>query len=541
MNPLRDLKQSGYFSIVITVILTLLSVLAISLTALYMSSMRGATDRLQSMQTFGLAEAGLERAVFALLSPHVTSTDALTKRYSCASATFSNQALGAGVFTVTNSGSNNTVAFLSTALTASALIVPVTTLSGLASQGRVLLDQESVDYSGTSTSIGICGIQPCLTGVVRGRDGTLAASHATGTPVAQYQCTGVQSVGGVPDLTASIGIKRTVKRGGVQMQKAWAVGDDIVGAVDPGELIAFWDGVSWVRQGPSGSIPNVDINAIDMLSYGDGWAVGDPATADALFLRWDGTTWNRVIASSVPSVILNSVYCVTGNDCWVVGVTSAGGEVINHWDGTTWTRFGPYGTVPNVILNDVVCVSSTDCWTVGANISGKGTIAHWTGTTWTTSGFTNNAPNKPLNSVVCVSASDCWTVGTSGKIIQFNGSTWAQHTDIGGDELNSVYCVQTNDCWAVGEDRAFVHWDGSAWSTVSAPSVPNTDYEGVSCYSTQDCWAVGQKGTFVHWDGSNWTQVSTPIPTGVNDILNGIDTVGSKGGSPASIWQEDFH
>lgn len=533
-------KNSGYFSIVITVILTLISILAISLAALYMSSMRGATDRLQSMQAFGIAEAGLERAVFALLSPHVTSTDALTKRYSCASATFSNQALGAGVFTVTNSGSHDTVSFLSTAITSSAVIIPVTTLSGLASEGRILIDQESIDFSGTSTSIGICGVQPCLTGIVRGRDATTAASHVSGTPVAHYQCTGVQSVGGVPNLTSPIG-QRTVKRGGVQMQKAWAVGDDIVGDEDRGELTTLWNGTAWVRLGPSASIPNVDINGIDMLSYGDGWAVGDPASANALFLRWDGTQWNRVIASSVPSVILNSVYCVIGSDCWAVGVTSGGGEVIDHWDGTTWTRFGPYGTVPNVVLNDIYCVSTNDCWTVGAKTGGKGTIAHWTGSTWTTSGFTNSAPNESLNSVVCVSSSDCWTVGTSGKIVRFNGSTWSQYTDIGGDDLSSVYCVDANDCWAVGEDGAFVHWNGSTWSLVSVPAIPEENYYGVACYTGQDCWAVGQEGVFVHWDGSNWTQVTSPIPDGENVILRAIDTVGSKGGSPASIWQEDFH
>ncbi|MBI4357080.1 MAG: hypothetical protein HY559_04315 [Gammaproteobacteria bacterium] len=533
---------SGFFTLTLVVLIIIMALVGTVTAYLFTTGSRSATHRLLSTQAFYIAEAGLERAVFALLSPHVTSTDALTKRYSCSTAAFSNQAFGEGVFTVTNAGTNDSVASLTTALTSTAVIIPVSTLSGLSAQGRVLIDQESMDYAATSTSVSVCGTQPCLTGVVRGQDSTLASTHASGAAVAQYQCTGVQSTGGVPDLTSPVG-KRIVKRGGVQLQKAWAVGNDIVGATDPGELTAFWDGVSWVRQGPSGSIPNVDINAIDMLSYGDGWAVGDPAEANALFLRWDGTNWNRVIATAVPSVILNSVHCVTGSDCWAVGVTSAGGEVIDHWDGTSWTRSGPFSTVPNVVLNDVYCVSSTDCWTVGGVIIGQGTIAHWTGSTWTTSGFTNNLPTPPvgLNSVACVSSSDCWTVGGLGTVARFDGSSWNEHTDLGNDILKSVYCIEANDCWIVGDSRTFAHWDGNAWSTVSAPSVPNTDYNGVSCYTSRDCWAVGQKGTFVHWDGSNWTQVSTPIPTGVNDILNGIDTVGSKGGLPASIWQEDFH
>ena len=210
--------------------MVLIVVAALVLTVMVYFSVTGnqATVRhLGSKQALFVAESGLERGTRALLSP------VLNERRTCAAVTgdvnLSNVAFGAGRFTVTGGVPFYSAAptTLRLAISATDNTIPVNGLAGYAAAGRVLIGGEAIDYSeveaADDATCGGAGRAPCLVGAARGRDGTMAAAHAAGSPVGQYQCD-LESEGGVPDLANARG-KRVVNQG-VQLQEGWAVGEN---------------------------------------------------------------------------------------------------------------------------------------------------------------------------------------------------------------------------------------------------------------------------------------------------------------------------
>jgi hypothetical protein len=79
-------------------------------------------------------------------------------------------------------------------VTSVATTIPVVSTANYGPYGRIMIDRELIDYTGTTAN--------SFTGALRGRDGTLATLHVAGTRVGQSQCT-VTSTGGVTDLTTA--------------------------------------------------------------------------------------------------------------------------------------------------------------------------------------------------------------------------------------------------------------------------------------------------------------------------------------------------
>lgn len=501
--------QKGFFIIVMVVLIVIMALVATTTAYLFTTGSRSSTNRLLSTQAYYLAEAGLERGTFALLTPHVTSAVALTQRYTCTLTSFSDQSLGAGVFTVTPTAFDLSTT-LNGALTSSATTITVTSTAGFATRGRVRIDREAVDYYGTTATT--------LTGVVRGRDGTTAVAHATATPVAQYQCSLV-SEGEVPTSASPVG--RRVLEQAVQQQKAWMVGNN-----SSGDFFGMWDGVTWIRQGPDATIPNVNFNDVTMLSYADGWGVGNNGN----FAFYNGASWNF---SATLGTTVNGVYCVSKNDCWAVGNSMK----FYRYTGTTWSESQDLGATA---IHTVFCVSSTDCWAAGASAK----FYRYTGTTWSE---VEDLGASDINNIFCLSSTNCLGVGASFKFYSNTTGTdtgWSEVQDLGGSALNGLYCYSSTDCWAVGNSRTFARYNGTTWSDFSGSvtSLPNVTYSEVACYHPNDCWAVGNsnggEATMVHWDGSAWTRLTvTALP---NVDLNAIDIVGARD-RPQAAWEEDFY
>lgn len=71
---------------------------------------------------------------------------------------------------------------------------------------------------------------------------------------------------------------------------------------------------SWSCWWQQGNVPcNARIYGMDMLSAGDGWAVGWHGT----LMRWEGTTWRPV--DSPTRSHLNAVSMAAPDDGWAVG------------------------------------------------------------------------------------------------------------------------------------------------------------------------------------------------------------------------------
>ena len=89
---------------------------------------------------------------------------------------------------------------------------------------------------------------------------------------------------------------------------------------------------------------NQELNAIDLVSPDDGWAVGD----EGVIVHWDGQTWAQV-TSSVTTTILADVDMVSAV---TAGLSADRGDIL-HWDGADWSR------VDARIIE--ICMASTWC------------------------------------------------------------------------------------------------------------------------------------------------------------------------------------
>ncbi|MBI3778337.1 MAG: hypothetical protein HY274_05415 [Gammaproteobacteria bacterium] len=385
-------RQRGFLLLTAVVLIVVVALILSVMVYLSAASTRSSGKFLAAQQALFIAGSGLERGTRFLVSP------VLAERLTCAAVTgnanLTNVAFAQGQFTV-NAGNAGTsyypVTTLRLALGSADNTVPVNSLAGFAPAWRVLIDREAIDYSKTEpandTICGGAGRAPCLVGAQRGRDGSVAVAHVTGAPVGQYQCD-LRSQGGVPDLANARG-KRLVQKS-VQLQEGWAVGANGV--------LFRWNDTTWLN---AASPLATQLNSVSMLSYADGWAVGNQSGGEVI-LRWTGgPNWTRVGPTGpIPNTNLNSVYCVASNDCWIVG-NQSGGEVILRWNGAAWNQVGPSTAIPNVSLRSVYCTKSDDCWIVGDQSGGE-LLLHWDGTAWARLPASGALPNQNLRGICIV-------------------------------------------------------------------------------------------------------------------------------------------
>lgn len=257
-------------------------------------------------------------------------------------------------------------------------------------------------------------------------------------------------------------------------------------------------------------------SADDCFTVGNAITSGPPAGRGELILNWNGANWLRVgPLGSVPNVNLSSIFCLLAGDCWVVGSPSSG-ELIIRYSGGSWTRFPASGGIPNVVLNDVFCVTATDCWAVGA-ASGGELIIRWNGSTWSRVGPSVTAPDVNLNSVFCLTVNDCWAAGASGVIIGWNGGVWSLSQDTGVETWNDMFMLSAADGFVVGSTGAIRRWNGADWNT-SYPAGSGT-WRAVEMISAADGFVVGSGGESRRFNGADW---NTVVNSGTAQTLNSL-------------------
>lgn len=555
-KSLRMRVSKGYIVMLMAIVMVVAGGFIVTITMTWTTTARSSVDRQLSKQAYQIAEAGLERAKFALWSPHTSSPDNLTKRYQCTDIDFSNVSYGEGEFTATGT-EHDTSTTLSAGINSSASIIPVASLTGLSSEGKVTIGSETIDYVGTSTSSSVCGTQPCLLNAIRGVDSTSASSHSSGASVSQTACL-LEVVAGVPTISGAIGkrtIRQLVNKPGSGDGKIWVVGDD---SGSDEIIFSSDDGSSWTQFPPSGSISGDDLFGLHMVDANFGVAVGDNDAGRPQILHYNGTSWVQVSSSSLPNEELYAVYCVSNTDCWAVGdnYQSGGGSdddddddggssgaFIARWNGVSWSHHVPHWSIPSEELYDVFCLASNDCFAVGDNQGGSGLVIRWNGSSWSRMSFIDN---RDVRAIYCISTNDCWAGGASGKMYHYDG-TWTDDIDDIGSTVLDIVCSSSSDCKAVGASRSIQHYNGSNWSSVSGvSSLPNRDYWGVDCISSDECYAVGDDDSndplIVTWNGSSWSRIS--LPSLPNRDLNDIH-VGQGGGGESEMKTaplvEDFH
>jgi len=187
-----------------TVVVAVATLLVLSLMGTVVVSLMGVEKysplhESQTLQAQWIAEAGVQRAL-TYMSRENGNCTAIT------GGSWTNITLGRGTFSVlgTRYITPSSAAVLTGSITAASTTITVGSTTGYAPRGRMTIDSEFIDYTGTTATQ--------FTGAKRGVDGTTAAAHNLWAAVSQYQCT-VRSTGTV---TGGFGAATRVEEAVVQ-------------------------------------------------------------------------------------------------------------------------------------------------------------------------------------------------------------------------------------------------------------------------------------------------------------------------------------
>jgi hypothetical protein len=530
------MKRERGFLLILAVILIAVSAAfsVVMLTLVTGGAQSGALDSVSS-QAFLTAESGLDRATNALLTP------TLANRLACnaltGNAAVTDVSVGGGRYIVTGgAGVYAAGATLTVAAGVADTAFTVSSTAGYAARGRLLIDREVVNYTGTTPT--------SFVGLARAADGTTAAAHAIGARLGQDQCT-ITSQGGVPDLTAPEA-RRTTSHA-VQLQEGWAVGPRTGGggftaqnlnaiycspsanwcwAVGNAGAIGYWDGANWTAvASPTGQA----LFGVSCSAANNCWAVGTRANATStgwVFLRWNGTVWNLTNSTNpaINAQNLTAVHVVSATEAWTVGNPGAAGQrpMILVWNGAQWSLSIAGLPAINTLLNAVTCIAGNTCWTVGNNSGGELTLRRVAPGNWQRIGPVASADNRNLRGLACTGVNDCWSVGVAGGtadrwpwLIRWNGAAWSNYDSSAlnlNAQLNAVTCVDPTNCFAVGSiignNFTILRWNGASWANQSfTDATYRQNLNGVACVNSDpnNCWAVGNAGRLVRWNGIGWS------------------------------------
>jgi hypothetical protein len=111
----------------------------------------------------------------------------------------------------------------------------------------------------------------------------------------------------------------------VSASDVWAVGDPLTD--DGGPLIEHWDGSAWTTS--AGPTAHQSLSGIDMVSAGEGWAVGGDTSPSALIAKWDGASWTTVENSLADNGLLVAMASLSSGESWAVGYEDTGHAASN--------------------------------------------------------------------------------------------------------------------------------------------------------------------------------------------------------------------
>ena len=265
------------------------------------------------------------------------------------------------------------------------------------------------------------------------------------------------------------------------LRRVWGSAPDDVWAVGDGGAAIHWDGTAWrgVPTGTTASLAGVWVARAD-----DAWAVGSDASGPVV-LRWDGARWNDVPLAPRDRVRFRAVWGTGPTDVWAVGAPSDPPEnPIWRWNGTQWR---PEATPHTPDLSSLGGRGPDDLWAVGM----APVLIHRVGGMWTTP---IGAPRGvQLGGELCVASDGAvWVTGTGSAIHRYRDPAWTTLPLESGTVLRGLWCGSGDDVWGVGERGRIVHWDGATWA---AESVGSADLAAVWDSDAGERWAVGAQGT----------------------------------------------
>lgn len=233
MRPPNLKRARGFLLVVAVFVLVVVAIAVVALGNMTSSDIRASSGHAQSEQAYFAATSGIEYASHQL-GPGTP----------CNSASLNNVTanVGKGQFTTTSQTFLAWTTSTNNPLAANATTVNVVSTAGFAAHGRIWIEAEQINYTGTTAT--------SFTGVTRGLAGSTATTHVLGSPVSQDQClvksTGT-SAGATRVLEAAIARSTNNERAMMVYAKGTALTG---GASDRRIYYRMWDPINkaWLAE-----------------------------------------------------------------------------------------------------------------------------------------------------------------------------------------------------------------------------------------------------------------------------------------------------
>lgn len=268
------------------------------------------------------------------------------------------------------------------------------------------------------------------------------------------------------------------------------------------------------------AITNKDINAVDMVTTDNGWAVGYwgeimhyNGSAWSIYYTWpisylqdvdfetadfgvavgasgeaavfNGSSWSSAVIPSTSNFYAVGIPLGQTNVAWACG---SSGHLWKRQNGV-WTRT-TLSTSAN--LHDIYWSSETDGWLCGDS----GRVYHYTGGSWSAVSFSTTAN---FYCIYALGPTNVWVGGSNGSLYHYEGVTWAPVATPTNKAIREMSFQGPTAGWAVCDGGSILRYNGISWSEVNIYPTTSLNFAGLNMPTGDDGWAVGQQGNMYHY------------------------------------------
>jgi hypothetical protein len=303
-------------------------------------------------------------------------------------------------------------------------------------------------------------------------------------------------------------------------------------------LLAHWDGTAWKTPELPVLPDGTYLGGVDALSATDVWAVG--STVDSLpgapsLLHYQGLEWQTVPTPPPPAGStddLDAIDMRTASDGWAVGETSTGTStqpLILRWQGGGWTA--PKAALGAGGLVAVAAAGADDVWAVGNQVDGLGAshglVLHFDGAAWAPVKVSTPA-GTTLSAVAVAGPGDIWAAGQNcaaactASVWHLSAAGWQSVPVAGGTEVAALVAFAPDNVWTLGyqvlannaKGDHVERWNGkqlTAEDTGLPPIPPSASTQGELGSATPIFAAAGDRATGDLW-AVGWSDPPTVMP-----------------------------
>jgi len=244
-----------------------------------------------------------------------------------------------------------------------------------------------------------------------------------------------------------------------------------------------------------------NIRDIAATAGDDVWAVG----ARGVILRYDGLTWRRT-GNGLTTLDLNAVALLSPGEGWAVGQAGAALRLV---DGQWYVTYLPTGRD----LWSIAYGTDGVAFAVGAG----GVIYRWDGSTWTDASLAN--VNADLKGVTYAGDGVFWAVGDGGTVLQYDGERWSRKAVPTTERLNCV-AVREGRTYAGGDHGVILEYANGAWRSMSTPTI--REIKAVAFTPAGLGFAAGNDGTLLGLKDGSWGAIAVDFAPHFPDNLNAL-------------------